>query len=528
MRQNLRTITQAANTIAVGGAVIGVSVILYSQSLLRGYRQTVDRAGDCLLISQQEYANGLQLGQATRNVVLNPADTKAAANHAKAAADFADKLKELKTLTSAIDGAEAQPLLNLLEKSMGDDLAVQREVQILARDGRLKESVEMLTSRETPLWRQCKETIFKLEDWCQAQARQTNTLAARQERLTTGLLWGMGLLLLLTPTGAALVTKRAFLHAGKAIGDMSQATANVAGTAVQLAEMSQKLADRATQQAASLQETSATVEEMSSMAKRNAASAEQVNQLARQTRESAETGMGDMQAMNAAMDAIKQSSDSIAKILKAIDEIAFQTNILALNAAVEAARAGESGQGFAVVAEEVRHLAQRSSEAARNTADEIEQSIRTAGQGVQISRKIGFQLEDIAAKARQADEVAAQVAVASKEQDHAIQQINRALNDMDKVTQANAATAEEGASVAVEFGTEARSLNESAAQLKQLMGDKAPSLAGKSPPLPAHTSLSSAVQNPLPGTAEGHFGLPPFHGLVSTRKKTGAVAVGVR
>jgi methyl-accepting chemotaxis protein len=136
--------------------------------------------------------------------------------------------------------------------------------------------------------------------------------------------------------------------------------------------------------------------------------------------------MAEMNAMSRSMDAIKGSSDNIAKIIKTIDEIAFQTNILALNAAVEAARAGEAGMGFAVVADEVRNLAQRSATAARETADKIEDSIRKSQEGVTISGRVSASLQEILTKARQVDDLVAEIASASKEQSPGVEQISTA------------------------------------------------------------------------------------------------------
>ena len=184
----------------------------------------------------------------------------------------------------------------------------------------------------------------------------------------------------------------------------------VAAAAHQVSTTSQSLAEGSSEQAASIEETSSSLEEMSSMTKRNADNSQKANELARQTRAAADKGVADMQEMNIAMPAIKASSDDIAKIIKTIDEIAFQTNILALNAAVEAARAGEAGMGFAVVAEEVRNLAQRSAQAAKETAAKIEGAISKTGQGVALSGKVAEALNDIVTKARQVDELAAEVA----------------------------------------------------------------------------------------------------------------------
>jgi methyl-accepting chemotaxis protein len=178
-----------------------------------------------------------------------------------------------------------------------------------------------------------------------------------------------------------------------------------------------------------------------------------------------------MRAMNAAMEAIKTSSDDIAKIIKTIDEIAFQTNILALNAAVEAARAGEAGTGFAVVAEEVRSLAHRSAQAAKETAAKIESAIAKTGQGVDLSQKVTATLNEIVAKARQVDELAAQVAGASGEQARGIKQIDTAVGQMNQITQDNAASAEESAAAAQELNAMAEMMKRSVAQLTELVGD---------------------------------------------------------
>ena len=174
---------------------------------------------------------------------------------------------------------------------------------------------------------------------------------------------------------------------------------------------------------------------MSSMTRRNAENAQKANDLAGQARHAADKGVVDMQSMSAAIEAIKVSSDDIAKIIKTIDEIAFQTNILALNAAVEAARAGEAGMGFAVVADEVRNLAQRSAQAAKETAAKIEGAIAKTAQGVQISGKVSEALNEIVTKARQVDELVAEVSSASREQSQCISQVNTAVGQMDKVTQ---------------------------------------------------------------------------------------------
>jgi methyl-accepting chemotaxis protein len=170
------------------------------------------------------------------------------------------------------------------------------------------------------------------------------------------------------------------------------------------------------------------------------------------------------------MVAIQVSSGDIAKIIKTIDEIAFQTNILALNAAVEAARAGEAGMGFAVVADEVRTLSQRCAQAAKETAAKIEGAIVNTRQGVAISSKVAQVLNDIVANVRQVDELVTEVATTSREQTDGLTQINAAVGQMDHVTQSNAASAEESAAAAEELNAQAEVMKQSVAELLQQVG----------------------------------------------------------
>ena len=252
-------------------------------------------------------------------------------------------------------------------------------------------------------------------------------------------------------------------------GSLSAGADQTASAAAQVSSASQSLAEGASEQAAALEETSSSLEEMSSMTKRNAETAGKVKDLGSEARKAGDLGVQDMSALVTAMDAIKKSSADIAKIIKTIDEIAFQTNILALNAAVEAARAGEAGAGFAVVADEVRNLAQRCAQAAKETAGKIEDAVQKSAAGAEISAKVAKSLEEIVGKARQVDEMAGEVAAASQEQSQGIAQVNTAVTQMDKVTQSNAANAEESAAAAEELTAQAESLKEAVAELLRLV-----------------------------------------------------------
>lgn len=238
------------------------------------------------------------------------------------------------------------------------------------------------------------------------------------------------------------------------VGRLREAAQSIADAADQVSASSQDMADGASQQASSLEETSASLEELASMTKRNSDSSQQAKKLSEEARKSANEGNQAMKKMNQSMNELKVSTDETSKIIKAIDEIAFQTNLLALNAAVEAARAGQAGLGFAVVAEEVRRLALRTSDAAKETEAIIERSRQAANGGVSVAAEVGAALEDIDNKSAKVNELVGEITAASLEQSQGLEQINRAMSHVDSVTQKNAAGSEENASAAANMKVE--------------------------------------------------------------------------
>ncbi|GAB5496781.1 MAG: hypothetical protein Phyf2KO_18610 [Phycisphaerales bacterium] len=216
----------------------------------------------------------------------------------------------------------------------------------------------------------------------------------------------------------------------------------------QIAQSSQQLSESASTQAASLQQISASLEEISSQTRQNADFAEEASTLSAESQKVAGQGAEEVTAMNCAMNEIRQSSSEISNIIKVIDEIAFQTNLLALNAAVEAARAGEAGKGFAVVADEVRSLAMRSADAAKNTAAMIEESTQRANRGVEIADRLNTSLSGIVSSIGKVNSILGDISAASGEQAEGVAQINQGVNELDRLTQQTAANSEELASAA--------------------------------------------------------------------------------
>jgi methyl-accepting chemotaxis protein len=278
-----------------------------------------------------------------------------------------------------------------------------------------------------------------------------------------------------------------------ALAQVSEATRQVASASEQIATGSQSLASGANQQASSLEEVSATLEEMSSVTKHNARNAAKAKDFAAEADHNSATGVEAMQKVQAAIQRIKDGSDETAEIVKTIDEIAMQTNLLALNAAVEAARAGDAGRGFAVVAEEVRNLAQRSAEAAKNTANLIGESLKSAEAGVKIADEAGSSFTAIAESSRKVSGIIDEIAAASKEQASGIDQVSQAMNELDKVTQSNAANAEESASASEELSSQSEQLQSMVGQFR-ITGAFAPSAHHRVPRIAAKASVHKAPQ----------------------------------
>jgi methyl-accepting chemotaxis protein len=250
------------------------------------------------------------------------------------------------------------------------------------------------------------------------------------------------------------------------LGDINNAAEQVNAGANQISDSSQSLAQGSTEQASSIQELTASMAEIADQTKNNAINANKARELATDVMGNADKGNRQMAEMQESMVAINKSSEDISKIIKVIDDIAFQTNILALNAAVEAARAGQHGKGFAVVAEEVRTLAARSADAARETTDLIEGSISKVAEGTKIADETANALDDIVGGIVEVTDLIGNIAEASNEQATGIAQINTGVDQVAQVVQQNSATAEESAAASEELSGQSILLKQMIDQFK--------------------------------------------------------------
>lgn len=361
--------------------------------------------------------------------------------------------RHLAELTPPLEAyiAEAERMV----RTAGDDLA--------AAEDRMEAFHAAYTALEEKMER-ANEVIEESHRTIQADSRQLVATFKRQ-----WILWvsSGAMVLFVWSMFVAHRIPRPFRHLAE---DLARRAEEVNWASDQVAAAGSSLAAGASHQAASLEETGASLEEMTSTIQRNAEAAKRARDISTQTCAAADEGSVAVEGLRQAMNQIVASNGEVARIVKTIDEIAFQTNVLALNAAVEAARAGAAGAGFAVVADEVRRLAQSSAAASKETGDKISAAIRTSTESLSATERAIEGLQIIIAKVRAVDRTVADIATASAEQAQGLQQVNRAVTEIDQVTQANAATAEQSAAASTTLSAQASALKKVSSSLLALVG----------------------------------------------------------
>ncbi|MDP3028049.1 MAG: methyl-accepting chemotaxis protein [Deltaproteobacteria bacterium] len=335
-------------------------------------------------------------------------------------------------------------------------------------------------TRSTQIFSEAKKLIEKL---AQTGAEKTRSAEAGQEkaaeavekvaaRTTTALVIAGIISIAFGIIVGGWISRSINTYLERVISGLNNSSGQVSSAAGEVSGASQQLAEGASEQAAALEQTSASLEEITSMTKQNADNAQQANMLMEESKQVVEKANNSMSQMSTSMHNISAAGEEIGKIIKTIDGIAFQTNLLALNAAVEAARAGEAGMGFAVVAEEVRNLAKRAAEAAKNTGNLIEDVIKKIAEGSGLVSGTEADFREVAGSAKKVANLVAEIAAASREQSQGMDQISNALGQMDQVVQKNAANAEETASASEELNAQAQTLQDYVDQLASLIGGK--------------------------------------------------------
>jgi methyl-accepting chemotaxis protein/methyl-accepting chemotaxis protein-1 (serine sensor receptor) len=378
--------------------------------------------------------------------------------------------KVLDEFTPLIETAEGRRLVAQMRTLIDKALADQTEIYRLAEAGQLDAAAGIMRNQAVPVLDQMSDLSDRLEElqrnMLSVAGRDAKTSVSQNRWLTIMLMC----LALLVSSVVVFIVRQINLTLRQTISELKEGAEQTTSAASQVSSSSQALAQGSSEQAASLEETSASSEQINAMARKNTQNSREAADLVTQSQQKFAQTNQSLEEMVVAMGEIKTSSDKISKIIKVIDEIAFQTNILALNAAVEAARAGEAGMGFAVVADEVRNLAQRSAQAAKDTAALIEESIAKSHDGKNKVDQVAVAIRAITGESAKVKTLVDEVNVGSQEQARGIEQIAKAMSQMEQVTQKSAGNAEECASAAEELSAQSETLKDIAERLTGMVG----------------------------------------------------------
>ena len=465
--------------LALNAAALAMSAllaVLLVQTTTTAGASLADMAG---LTEEVNHAQAIRkemlvMGDSMRGFLLDPTQQKEW--DAKMAADDA-----LSTSVKALLASTEDPM----RKQMAEQIGQFDESQLNPSENRVLETAKIDRGKATQLYFD-EYLPLRIKQMAQVEAllaevqKDTDTRASQElgtlDSIKRMVFWFAGIGLALCAAALAWAwrtTGSVTIRIESSVTALTTSMDETTKAATQVADSAQALAQSSSEQAASLEETSASMEVMAALTRKNADNSKQAASMMGETEQMVRGANAALDDMVASMGAIKESSHKVSKIIKTIDEIAFQTNILALNAAVEAARAGEAGMGFAIVADEVRNLAQRSAQAAHDTAALIEDSIASAGQGHQKVQQVSGAIHAITSSAGRVKALIDSVSDASREQAQGIEQVTRAITEMERTTQATAASAEESAAASEELSAQAETSLEVVGRLATLVGSQA-------------------------------------------------------
>ncbi|HSW51570.1 MAG TPA: methyl-accepting chemotaxis protein [Bryobacteraceae bacterium] len=410
---------------------------------------------------------GGQRGVILFSMLKNPSVKVARDTFQAAAADIRKQLAEMRPLLTTEAGRQS---VDTIETNLAAWLPLYEEISRSCEQQRFDDAMVSTMDKTIALANPMTKAVAQLlatQREFQAASVKTGEAVSSRSRWISFILIGVCLVV----GGVVLCVVRNISSVLRRLaGEMGEGADQVASAASQVSASSQSLAQGSSEQAASLEETSASSEEINSMARKNTENSRSATDLVAQSQQKFVQTNQSLSEMVVAMNEINASSDKIGKIIKVIDEIAFQTNILALNAAVEAARAGEAGMGFAVVADEVRNLAQRCAQAAKDTAALIEESIAKSNDGKVKVDQVASAISAITAEQTKVKTLVDEVNLGSQEQARGIEQIGKAIGQMEQVTQKTAANAEESAAAAEELTAQSQTLRDIVEQLTAMVG----------------------------------------------------------
>jgi methyl-accepting chemotaxis protein/methyl-accepting chemotaxis protein-1 (serine sensor receptor) len=462
-----------AATVGVLSLAVGASSLFVNRRLSSELDRAVNEIAHRQILSGQISTGSADLVALDRGLafaaMLQQADQIEAAkdNYRQTETRVQKYLEEFRSMQLE-EGARAE--LNRLTSDYEEARRQHAEMISLLQQQKMDLAISALNTNVIPKLQRVTESAKKLVERENAELTQVRESADAQEAVSLWLLVIMNVLGLGAGAGLFWLVHRFKTALRSSVFDLSEGASQLASAASQVSTTSMSLSQVASEQAASLEETSASTEEIHSMTRRNAENAKGAAESTQAAYKTIEEANRALEQMVSSMRQISDSSGKISKIIKVIDEIAFQTNILALNAAVEAARAGEAGMGFAVVADEVRNLAQRSAAAAKDTAGLIEESIARAEEGRNKMGEVARAISSITESSQKVKTLVDEVREGSQQQENGIEQIARTVSQLEEVTQKVAANAEEGAAAGQQLTAQSKAVDKVVRTLQQLVG----------------------------------------------------------
>jgi len=458
--------------LVVSTFALGITALISISSISNHLHAIVDVTVKKQTLANGMYRNSADLTSSIRGILLRATmkDTATLAANQALFSTSADAIQSsIQTITPLLVQPEAKQSVQDIQENLNTMRSADQAILQAIAAGNTAASLTILDTSVKPTEQRLDASVLqvlKAQNETLASDAGDSTIAAETSSWVTALMLAVAIIVGIV---VVFAVRQINTVLRTSMSEMEEASVQIVSAAGQVASSSQSLAQGASEQTATIEETSSASAEINSMAKRTTENSRSTAEMVTRSQEGFEKANQSLTEMVGAMDGINASSQKISKIIKVIDEIAFQTNILALNAAVEAARAGEAGMGFAVVADEVRNLAQRCAQAAKDTADLIEDSIQKSNGGRVKVDQVAVAIAAITAESSKIKVLVDEISLGSVEQSSGIDQISRAITQMEQVTQSSAANAEESAAAAEQLNAQAASMKDVVETLRAMV-----------------------------------------------------------